>query len=141
MKRLSSALACLVLAGCALFNSPPSEAATVTVSWTNPTTNMDNSAIPTDGTQAGSLSAWVVEYGTCAAGGSFGVKAGEVLRPRAAGGPELTSAVLNLNPSTVCVRVLVRNTYNETSDPSNVVSHVVPAPRPRPATNVTAVTG
>jgi len=141
MKRLTSALACLVLAGCALFHSEPSEAATVTVTWVNPTTNMDDTVIPTDGAQPGSLSSWVMEYGTCLAGGAFGVKAGEVVRTRVAGGPELTTAVVNLNPQTVCVRVLVRNTYGQTSDPSNVVTHVVPAPRPRPATGVTVANG
>lgn len=135
MKRshhMSATLAALALASCALLESPPVEAATVTVTWSNPATNTDDSPIPADGAQAGSLQTWRVEYGTCLAGGAFGTKAGEVLRTRLAGGPELTTAVLNLNPATVCTRVLVANTYSVESAPSNVVTRVVAPPQPRP---------
>lgn len=106
-------------------------AATVTVSWTNPTTNTDTSSIPATGD--GSLQAWRIEYGTCTASNGFGTKAGEVVRNRTSPtGPQLTSTTLNLQPSTTCIRAFVANTYNIESDPSNVVSKVVSPPKPGP---------
>ncbi len=101
------------------------KAATVNVTWTNPTQNEDNTAIPTSG--AGSLSQARIEYGSCLATGGFGTKAGEVTRTMPA-----TTATLNLNPGTTCVRVYVSNTYGIESLPSNVVSQVVNPPQPKP---------
>jgi hypothetical protein len=99
-------------------------ATTVTSTWTNPTQNTDDSAIPATG--AGSLSQARVEYGTCN-GTAFGTKAGEVMRPM-----PTTTATLNLNPGTTCVRVSVINTYGAESQPSNVVTRVIDPPVPKP---------
>lgn len=112
----------------ALFAAGTANAATVTVTWTNPTTNTDSSAIPASGT--GSLSSARVEYGTCN-GTSFGTKAGEVIRTM-----PVTSTTLNLNPATHCIQVKVTNTYGNESDASNVAVKVIPAPTPRPPTNL-----
>jgi len=101
------------------------EAATVTVSWTNPTTNTDGSAIPASG--AGSLTSVRLEYGTCGTGGTFGTKAGEVTRNM-----PVTTTTLNLNPGTSCVRAFVSNTYGAESAASNVLTHVVNPPVPNP---------
>ena len=100
-------------------------AATVTVTWTPPTTNTDESAIPATG--PGSLTTYRIEYGTCLAGGAFGVKAGEVTRAAPA-----TGTTLNLQPGTSCVRAFVANTYGNESAASNVASKIVPAPTPKP---------
>lgn len=110
-------LAALCIAGIA-------QAATVTVTWVNPTTNTDDSAIPASG--PGALTNARIEYGTCN-GAAFGVKAGEVTRPQPA-----TSTTLNLQPGTTCVRVFVSNTYGSESSSSNVGTKVVDAPIPRP---------
>lgn len=122
MKRYLLPLALLALAGVA-------SAATVTTSWTNPTTNTDGSAIPATG--AGSLTQARIEYGTCN-GALFGVKAGEVVRPM-----PVTTATLNLQPGTTCVRVKVTNTYANESAASNVATRVIDAPTPSPPTNLT----
>lgn len=101
------------------------QAATVTVTWTNPIQNTDDSAIPATG--AGSLSSARIEYGTCLTGGGFGTKAGEVVRPMPA-----TTATLNLQPGSTCVRVTVTNSFNIESLPSNVVTRVIDPPQPKP---------
>ncbi len=106
-------------------------AATVTITWTPPTTNTDNSAIPASG--EGSLKTYRIEYGTCSANGVFGTKVGEVTRTAPA-----SSTVLNLNPGTTCVRVFVANTYDVESDASNVATSVVPFPRPWAPTGTSA---
>jgi len=106
-------------------------ATTVTVTWSPPTQNTDDSAIPASG--AGSLKTYRIEYGTCSAPGVFAVKAGEVTRTAPA-----SSTVLNLNPGTTCVRVFVANTYDVESDASNVATSVVPFPRPKAPTQTSA---
>lgn len=100
-------------------------AATVTVTWTPPTTNTDGSPIAATG--PGSLTLYRLEYGTCGAGGAFGTKAGEVTRAAPA-----TGTTVNLQPGTSCVRVFVANTYGAESDASNVASKVVDPPKPSP---------
>lgn len=112
----------LLLAGIA-------QAATVTVTWTNPTQNTDDSAIPTSG--EGSLSAARVQYGTCTSGGVFGTAVGDVPRPRGTGAMP-TTATLNLPVGQSCIRVYVTNTYGKESDASNVATRVVDAPTPKP---------
>jgi hypothetical protein len=107
---------------------------TVTATWTNPTTNTNASAIPATG--AGSLDGAKLEYGTCSAPGVFGTKAGEVVRARGTGAQPSTASV-NLQPGTSCLRVVVYNTFGNTSSPSNVTVSVVPAPTPSPPTNLT----
>lgn len=104
-------------------------AATVTVTGTNPTNNIDTSAIPATG--AGSLVTLRIEYGTCSAPNVFGTKVGEV--PRTAGAPGASfSQTLNLQPGTTCVRAFVNNTFGVESDASNVTSKVVDPPKPSP---------
>lgn len=131
-------VAILALAGCSLFHSPPAEAATVIVTWTNPTLNMDDTPIPATQGQPEALQTWRIEYGTCAAGGAFGTRVGEFTRTRTTGGPVLTSATQNLPAGNTCVRVFVSNFAGRESDASNVVARDVPAGRPRPAVNVQA---
>lgn len=121
MKRLTLSLALALAAGCAT-------AATVVVTWTPPTLNTDDTAIPATG--PGSLTTYRIEYGTCN-GTLFGVKAGEVTRAAPA-----STVTLNLQPGTTCVQVFVANTYGNESIPSNVASKVVPAPTPRAPTAV-----
>ena len=106
-------------------------AATVTITWSPPTQNTDNSAIPASG--EGSLKTYRIEYGTCTSPGVFGTKVGEVTRAAPA-----TGTVLNLNPGTTCVRVFVANTYDQESDASNVATSVVPFPRPKAPTQTSA---
>jgi hypothetical protein len=101
------------------------EAADLNVSWTNPVTNVDGSAIPATG--PGSLTGTRVEHGTCS-GAAFGVKEGERVAP--AGVTSLT--ILNVAPGTTCVRAFARNTYGNESAASSVQSKVIPTPVPNP---------
>lgn len=141
MNRCAFLFLVLALAGCSLLNSPPANAGTITVSWTNPVTNTDDSPIPTTQGQPEALQSWRIEYGTCAAGGAFGTVVGEFTRTRATGGPALASAVQNVPAGNTCVRVFVRNFAGVESTASNVAVRDVPAATPRPATNVAAVLG
>jgi hypothetical protein len=140
MRKVLSLFPVLALAACAVFNSPPTKASTITATWVNPTTNTDGSTIPTTAGAPEALQTWRVEYGTCVAG-AFGVKAGEFIRTRAAGGPELTTATNNVPPGLTCVRVFVGNQAGRESDASNVASRVVEPSRPNPPNNVTASSG
>jgi hypothetical protein len=107
-------------------------AADVTVTWTQPVTNTDGSAIPATG--AGSIASNRVEWGGCAAG-AFGTKAGEkVVSPAAS-----STTITNLGPGTWCFQVFARNTYGAESAASNVASKLVPVPVPNPPV-VTAAT-
>jgi hypothetical protein len=105
-----------------LFNS--AKAADATLSWTPPTHNTDNTAIPATG--PGSLSQYRAEWGTCVSG-AFGVKAGEKTQAAPATGTTITG----LDPATYCFRVFARNTYGAESPASNVASKIVPAPVPQ----------
>lgn len=122
----------ILLAACVL--CPAAFADTVTATWTNPTQNTNGTAIPASG--AGALDGARLEYGTCSAPGVFGTKGGEVARPRGTGAQPST-AVVNLAPGTSCLRVLVYNTFGNSSTPSNVAVSVVSAPTPNPPTNLT----
>lgn len=135
MKRLISVLGMLALAACAT-HSPPAGAATVTVTWENPTLNVDGTPIPDAGLE--SLQYVRIEYGSCINGTQFGTKAGEFIRTRAAGQPMLTTATNNVPPGLTCIRAFVQNMAGNESPPSNVASHAVPAATPRAPTNVTA---
>ncbi len=132
------AVAALLLAGCSLLHSPPADAATSVVDWTNPTTNTDNSPIVDTAGDETRLESWRIEYGTCSAPGVFGVRIGDVIRTRAAAGPLLTQAILNTQSGVKCFRVYVSNAAARESDTSNVASRTIPAPQPRNPTNVTA---
>lgn len=123
------AIAILALALLALCVAGIASADTVVATWANPTTNTNGSAIPATG--AGALTQARLEYGTCVAG-AFGVKAGEVIRPMPA-----TTATLNLDPGTTCLRVKVTNTFGRESAASNVVTRVIDAPTPNPPANLT----
>jgi hypothetical protein len=101
-------------------------AADATITWTMPTQNTDNSAIPASG--SGSIASTRVEWGTCS-GTSFGTKAGE----RIVNAPATTTTITGLTSgSTFCFRAFVRNTAGAESAASNVVSRVMPSPTPKP---------
>lgn len=139
MKRsLLTAVALVALAGCSLLHSPPADAATSVISWTNPATNTDNSPISDAAGDETRLQSWRIEYGTCSAPNVFGSSLGSVVRDRLAGGPLLTSAVLNTQSGVKCFRVFVSNLAARESDASNVSSRTIDAPTPRSPTNVTA---
>lgn len=139
MKRFLPLAAVIVLAGCSLLNSPPAEAGTVVATWVNPTLNVDDSPIPAAQGQPEALQSWRIEWGTCAAGNTFGTLIGSVVRERVTGGPELTTATVNVPAGPKCFRVMVANFAGNYSDASNVAARDVPASKPRPPINVTAV--
>lgn len=123
-------VAIMLLAGCLQV----AHAADATVSWTNPTQNTDNSAIPATG--PGSLTGTRVEYGTCA-GTAFGTKAGEVIVTA----PATSATITGLSDAaTYCFRAFSRNTFNAESAASNVVSKVMPTPTPKPPVLSSTVT-
>lgn len=103
---------------------------TVSITWTNPATNTDASAVPASGT--GSLQSWRFEYGTCSSPNVFGTKVGEFTRTRAVGGAALTTTTNNFDPGQTCLRGYVSNTYGSESAVSNVVTKTVTAPTPGP---------
>ena len=72
-----------------------------------------------------------IEYGTCSAPGVFGTKAGDVI----VNGVASAGSITNLTPGTWCARAYTMNIYNVESDPSNVASKVVAAPKPNAPTN------
>lgn len=138
MKRFTSLVLVLALAGCAALHSPPASAGTLVVAWTNPTTNTDGSAIQSTQGQPEALQTWRIEYGTCAAGNTFGTKAGEFTRVRSTAGPELTGATMNVPPGQTCARVFVSNSAGGESSASNVASRVIAPAVPNPPTNLQA---
>lgn len=102
------------------------DAATATVTWTNPATNTDGSAIPA-APGAGSLTSTRIEYGSCSAANVFGAKAGEVTVAQ----PATTATLTGLAPATAyCFRAFAKNSYNSESAASNVVSKATPATTP-----------
>lgn len=125
MKRLLVIFTSLALSAVAL-------AATLTATWTNPTTNTDSSAIPATG--AGSIASSRLEYGTCTGSGTtlaIGTKMGEVVTT----GMATTAVTPDLAPGTYCGTVKVTNTYGAESGASNVGTKVVAAPIPNKPTN------
>lgn len=109
-------------------------AAVLTVTWTHPSQNTDNTAIPATG--PGSIASTRVEYGTCAPGSTpaapvFGSKSGEVVVT----GQAQTTPLPNLGPGTYCGRAFTTNTYGEESAASNVAQKTINAPVPKPPTN------
>lgn len=103
----------------------PAMAADVSVSWTQPVTNTDGSAIPASG--AGAIASNRVEWGSCS-GAAFGVKAGEKTVTPAA----TSTTVTGLAPGTHCFRAYATNTYGAESAASNVASKVISPPTPNP---------
>lgn len=136
MNRSLLLVAVLALTGCSLLRSEPAEAGTVVVSWTNPVDNTDGSLIPATQGEPEALQSWRIEYGTCAAGNTFGTRIGEFIRTRAVAGPTLTSTTQNLPAGPKCFRVYVANFAARESDASNVAARDIPAATPRAPTNV-----
>jgi hypothetical protein len=124
----------LILAFGLVFFASAVLAGSLTVSWTLPTQNTDNSAIPLTGTTA--LASTRVEWGTCS-GTAFGTKAGETL----VNVPATTTTVPNLTDGqTYCFRAFSRNVAGAESTASLVVSKAVPVPTPKPPVIVTVAT-
>ena len=123
-------LAWLVLAswavlGLTAFGVTRALAADVAVTWTQPTTNTDGSAIPATG--PGSIASNRIEWGTCN-GTAFGTKVGErVVSPVAT-----SATVTGLGPATWCFRAYATNTYAQESAASNAAQRVVNPPVPNP---------
>jgi hypothetical protein len=107
-----------------LLAAPHVWAAPVTIDWDLPTTYVDGTPLP-----GAAIARTRIEYGTCAAGGAFGVKAGEF----SVAGGAVTATSPNLAPGTWCFRAYT--TANGVESPaSNVASKVVPQPAPSPPT-------
>ncbi len=119
-----------VLAG---FATAPAVAATLTVSWTNPVTNTDGSAIPASG--AGSLTGTRAQYGTCS-----GTAFGTMIAEQVVAAPATSASWSSVGPGTYCARGFARNTYGAESVASNVASRVIPVPVPEPPVVTIATT-
>jgi len=96
-----------------------------TITWTNPTTRTDGSAL------TGAISTRV-EWGTCN-GSSFGSAVGEKI---ATG----TSTTVTLPAGSYCFRAFTRDSANVESAASNVIAKLIPAAPPNPPVLVTIST-
>jgi hypothetical protein len=121
MKYLAVLLAFFVL---------PLQAATLNLTWTNPTTNSDGSALALS-----AITATRLEYGSCV-GTAFGTKAGEWTQT----GNVAASVSPNLTPGTYCFRAYTRVGALE-SVASNVATKTISQPPPSPPTNLVADPG
>jgi len=95
-----------------------------TISWINPTRNVDGSIIPATG--AGSLNATIVQFGTCTGSApnfTFGTQQGEQVFNAPATSGTLTGLVASAN---YCFRARSRNTFYELSGVSGAVSRAIP---------------
>lgn len=118
------------------------------ITWVNATTNTNGTAIPATG--PGSLARTTVEYGTCGAGGVFGVKQGEITVVPPATAAQVSMVVVQQ----YCFAAFHSNTYATTFAPcldpavpascplgnsgrSNVAAKNNPAPRPTPPAGLT----
>lgn len=124
----------------------PAFAEVVTVDWTNPTTNIDGSALA-----ATSITKTRIEYGTClnsfgqaftgsigtSFNGQFGTKIGEF----SVNGQATTANSPNLSPGNYCFRAYTTAGGVE-SGPSGVAAKTVAPPTPNPPSSlrVTALT-
>ena len=105
-------------------------AAIVTLTWFNPTTKTDGTAL-----LAAQITGTRIEYGTCS-GSAFGVKAGEVITTGA-----VVTATVDRPAGTHCFRAYARiagavpNSTIE-SAPSNVAQKVILEAPPNPPTNL-----
>lgn len=116
------AIALLAIAG-------PAIAGEAALSWTQPTTNVDGSAIPASGT--GRLVGNRVEWGTCSTANVFGTVIGQ----QAWTTPRTSYTVTGLAPATYCFRAFASTTYGE-SGPSAVASKTILPPMPNPPGNI-----
>jgi hypothetical protein len=121
MRRNPVAAFVAVVGLCLLF-SGLAQAATVTVSWTNPTTNTDGSALP-----ASAITRTTIVYGTTSAMTSNKVVTGSA-----------TSTTLDLAPGTWYVAAKSTANGND-SNLSAVVTYVVAQPTPNPPTGLSVV--
>lgn len=112
----------------AIFITAVAIAATSNVTWVNATQNTDNTLIPATG--PGSIASTTIEYGTCN-GTAFGSKLGQIVVT----GPLTSASMPSMQPGTWCARALHTNTYNASSDVSNVAVKVVAAPTPNAPSN------
>lgn len=101
-----------------------------TVSWTNPTTRTDGTALPSS--QIGSTR---VEWGTCS-GSAFGSALGN----QSATGTATSTIINNLAPGTYCFRAATVDAAGLQSGWSNIASKVVPVAPPSPPVIVTVST-
>lgn len=106
------------------FFTGQAHAGTANLTWTNPTTNTDNSPIA-------AIVQTRLEYGTCS-GANFGSKLGEWVNS----GTGTASSSPNLAAGTYCFRAYTK-TANGESGPSNVAQKVIVPPLPNPPTNLT----
>ncbi len=136
MRKLFSLLPVLALVACASLHSPPADAGTSVVTWTNAPDNTDLSLIVDDGVDETSYASWRIEYGTCV-GTAFGTKVGEIIRTRPVAGASLTTATVNTQSGLKCFRVYATNKAGNESAASNVGSRTVPAPTPKAPTVLT----
>lgn len=121
-------IATSVVAALLIIGATRAFAADVAVTWTQPATNTDGSAIPATG--PGSIASNRVEWGTCtgtAPNYTFGTAAGSQTIPAAT-----SYLVTGLAPATYCFRVTALNTYGSESAVSNVAQRAVAAPIPNP---------
>lgn len=118
-----------------LFFSWQAFAYNATVSWTNPTTNTDSTAIPASG--PGSLVSTRIEWGTCGAGGTFGIKASEVVVNQPAVSVVIPGFVAG---QVACFQAFAKNTFLAESAASLVVAKVFPVPVPNPPTLASTIT-
>jgi hypothetical protein len=102
----------------------PVSAVEVTVEWTNPIKNTDES--PIDSTGAYALASTRVEWGSCN-GAEFGTKEGDVSVAAPA-----TSTKLQLAPGSWCVRAFAINASAAESAASNVTVNNAAMPTPCP---------
>ena len=102
---------------------------TVSLSWSNPTTNTNGSAIPATGT--GSIASNRIERGSCS-GTAFGTSQANYTTLTAVE----TFTTPDLAPGTYCFRVFAKNTYGNESLASNVVQKIIASPVPNPPNGV-----
>jgi len=111
----------------------PLMAASVTASWTHPTSFVDGTTLALS-----QIASTRVEYGSCS-GTAFGTKVGEVTVPA----PATSTTITGLVPGTHCFRAYTRTTAAAgglESGPSGVATKVIAFPAPNPPTIVTIET-
>lgn len=114
--------ATVVAVGLCLIFAGVSGAATVTVSWTNPTANIDGSALPS--TQ---ITKTTIVYGTTSSMTSSKIVTGAA-----------TSTTLDLAPGAWFIAAKTTANGND-GNLSTVVTHMVPQPTPNPPTGLSVV--
>ena len=120
---LLGALALFLLAGSAF-------AGQAVVTWTNPTTRTDGSALT-----AAQIGGTRVEWGTCS-GSAFGTAQGN----QSTTGAATSTIISDLSPGTYCFRAASIDVAGLQSGWSNIASKVVPVAPPNPPVIVTVAT-